>query len=321
MRLNVGLYGRNGHQIQRHLDDHPRARLAAVAEFPETALSEAQQADTSIRRHADLDALLADPEVQFISFCSPRRAEQAGHVLRALEAGKHVYAEKPSAFSEAMLDRILATAAAHGVVFHEMAGSAFYGPYYRMRQLVQSGAVGDVVQVVAQKSYPYFDGRPQDEDIDGGLTMQAGIHAYRWVEHVAGCRIVSVEAVQTHHGSPRAGHLQMAASVLCTLENGGIATCSSNYLNPHAATGVWGYESLVIFGTDGLLATTPGGTELRLMKGDSVERVDFSGPTPDYFDMIVDQILDGTPFPFSVEDELHPLRIAIRARAAAQAKG
>lgn len=43
-----------------------------------------------------------------------------------------------------------------------------------------------MVQVIAEKSYPYHERRPRDEDVDGGLILQCGVHAMRFVEHVAG---------------------------------------------------------------------------------------------------------------------------------------
>ena len=72
-QLGIGLYGTYGHQIQGLLASHPRARLRAVAAFDPAALPEALRADGAIRRHETLDQLLDDPDVDLVSFCSPRR--------------------------------------------------------------------------------------------------------------------------------------------------------------------------------------------------------------------------------------------------------
>lgn len=175
--------------------------------------------------------MLADPEIDMISLCSPRRADQAREAVACMEAGKHVLAEKPCAMSIKELDMLIETSKRTGKIFHEMAGTAFYEPYATMRDIVAQGVIGEVVQVFAQKSYPYHDGRLQDENIDGGLIEQAGIHAIRFIEHVAGQKIVNVSAAETSLGNPGKGGLQMAASIAMELENGGVASVIANYLN------------------------------------------------------------------------------------------
>ena len=103
--LGVGLYGTNGHQLSpSKLVDHPHVTLVAVAEFGQKKLPD------GVARYSTLDELLADPRVEIVSLCSPKRADQARDAIRCLEAGKHVYAEKPSALTEAELDEILAAA-------------------------------------------------------------------------------------------------------------------------------------------------------------------------------------------------------------------
>jgi predicted dehydrogenase len=117
-RIGVALYGGNGHQLRfEKFRDHPHARLIAVSGVRET------NPPDGIKVVAGLDALLADPAVGLVVLCSPRRADQARDAIRCLEAGRHVYAEKPSALTEAELDAILAAARRSGRRFREMAGS------------------------------------------------------------------------------------------------------------------------------------------------------------------------------------------------------
>ena len=266
--IRVGLYGLNGHQIHNNLVSNPLAKLVAVAAFPREKLAPAQRDDVGIRFHDSFEALIADPTVDFISLCSPRRADQAGHAIRALRAGKHVLAEKPCALAETELDAIVATSRSTGKLFHEMAGSGFGQPYFALREVVRSGRLGEIVQVISEKSYPYYADRAQDEALDGGLILQNAIHALRFVEHVAGTPVASIRAVETRLGNPvSSGGLRMAASMLLTLKNGGVASISANYLN-QPGTGVWGNESLKILGSRGFVESTAGGKSTRLVIGD-----------------------------------------------------
>lgn len=315
-RIAIALYGTNGHQLRpAALADHPHARLVAVAGVRERFVT-----DAAVRRYASLDEILRDPEVQMVSLCSPRRADQARDAIRCLEAGKHVYAEKPSALSEKELDEILAAAERAGRQFHEMAGTAFVQPYREMRRLVRDGAVGEVIQVFVQKSYPHGASRPQDESIDGGLMLQVGIHATRMIEHVAGVRIQSITGLETSLGSPEPGEGKMAAALQMRLENGGLATVIANYLNPpHLKPR--GHETLRIFGRDGFIESVDGGLRTRLVTQTEVLPVTVSSPSQNYFDLIVAHLATGSELPFTLEAELRPLRMLLRAKQAIREEG
>ncbi len=315
--IRIGLYGSNGHQIHDRIAGHPLCRLVATAVFPREKLPASLAEDLAISHHASLDDLLADTRVDLISLCSPRRRNQGQDALRALRAGKHVYAEKPGAMSEAELDAIVRTCRETGLVYREMAGTAFTWPYFEMRRIVLDGQIGEIVQITAEKSYPYHDGRPQDEEVDGGLIGQNAIHGLRFVEHVAGVHIAAIQALETTLGNPvEGGGLRMASTLIAKLENGGIASISANYLNPRG-TGVWGNDTLRIWGTKGMIESTEGGNQTRLVIGekDLGPLSSPSQPAPDYFELLLEFLSNGTPMPLTLEEELLPTRWALRARA------
>jgi predicted dehydrogenase len=314
-KIGIGLFGSNGHQVQHALVDCAFGELAAVAGIDEERLPEALRQKAGVGRYDSLDEMLKDDRVQLVSLCSPRRSEQARHAIQCMEAGRDVYAEKPCAMREEDLDAIIATARGTGRRFHEMAGTAFDQPYLAMRKVVAAGTIGTVVQVLAQKSYPYHERRPQDEDIDGGLTEQAGVHALRFVEHVAGVRVDRIQAFETSLGNPGYGELRMASSMVLTLANGGVATVIANYLNPRAF-GSWGNETLRIFGTEGFVEAVDGGTRTRLVLNDEDRGpLDVSEPGVSYLDLLLAEMQGEGMMPFSIEDELHPTRMVIRAKA------
>ncbi len=314
-KFRIGLYGRNGHQIQRKLDGHPDAELGAVC-FP----GECPQIPDGVRVYAALDEMLTDESLDLISLCSPKRSDQAADAVACLRAGKHVYAEKPAALTESELDEILRTADEVGCEFHEMADSIFYEPYWSVRKIVRSGKIGEVVQVYAQKSYPSnFDKRPCDEETDGGLIRWVGIHAVRFVEHITGIFVKDVRAMETHLGSDTG--IFTAASLAMSLENGGVASIAMNYLNPKGFPG-WGNESVRVFGTRGMVELTDGGMRTHWY----TDRDEGEVPTKDsdcrdYFDLLMRHFRYGEALPLTREEEFHPLRIVIRAKNAAETVG
>ena len=311
-KLVIGLYGSNGHQIEQALAAHPRAELVAVAAFGERPVpAECGEA----ARYETLEELLADTRVEMISLCSPRRADQASDAVKCLLAGRHVYGEKPSALREEDLDRIIATAAQTGCSYHEMGAAALEQPYLAMSGLVRSGAIGEVVQVFVQKSYPWGAWRPRDEAIDGGLAMQVGIYPVRFIEHVAGLKVASMEIRETRLGNDHPeSDCRRAVSMLMTLENGGVASAICNYLNPSRQLS-WGYDIVRVFGTEGIIESNLlDGTSRLLKPGAEPEPIDTSAPVRSTLDLMIDSLLDGTPAPMSMADELRPTRCVIRAK-------
>lgn len=311
--IGVGLYGANGHQIGALLPEIEGARLTAccqAGEFPGAA---------TVACYEHLADLLADPNVDLVSLCSPVRAEQAADIRRALRAGKHVYAEKPCVMALDDLESIPLEARRHGVECFEMAGTAFEAPYAAVRPIVASGELGEIAQIQVQKSYPYANWRPQDESVDGGLILQVGIHAMRLIEHAAGQRIPAISAIETGVGNPVEGALRMAAIITCRLAGGGIAGANLNYLN-QPGIGGWGFEELKIFGSRGLLiADLPRG-QVRVVQGEH-SRIIAATPPPPYFQQVITYLRGLAERPLDVATETHPTRAAIRAKESAARGG
>lgn len=323
--INIGLYGDNGHQIQHTLTGHANCNVVATAGIEAAALPGQFRTATHC---ATLEELLADARVQVVSLCSPRRADQAMDAVRCLQAGKHVYAEKPAALVETELDEIIAAAQRHGRRFREQAGTAFDAPYRGMRKIVATGTLGEIVQVYTQKSYPWHDRRPQDEAIDAGLLMQAGIYNCRFVEHIAGVRITSIDARETKLGNPEpTGDCRRAVAMTMTLANGGLASAVVNYLCPAPPSWFrWGYETLRIWGTKGMLESIDHGRVGTLaVNGQPPRSLDLLGaddvPIPDHLTMFLEEVRTGHDvIPMSLEDELSSTRWVIRAKRLVEAR-
>ena len=320
-QITIGFYGINGHQVHNHLVNHPMGVCLASAGIDPAIIPQPIRDNPEFAFYDNLDALLNDDRIHLVSLCSPLRREQAQHAIQCMEAGKHVYAEKPCAMTEDDLDAIIATSERTGRLFHEMAGTAFTQPYLKMREIVQTGILGPIVQVLAQKSYPYHDRRPQDEDVDGGLLLQVGVHALRFIEHVACEKVKDIYAIETQKGNPETGHLRMATSMMLRLYSGGVASVLCNYLNPRAFI-TRGNESLRIFGTNGFIEAVDGGTKTRL-----VLQEEDKGSLPidqggyDYLDLYLNALLGWGVMPMPLEIEVHPTRVLIRAKADADRRG
>ena len=306
--IGLACYGGNGHQIHRHPALVGLAQLIGTAEISAAA-------DLPGRRYADLDELLADPAVELVSLCSPRRADQAADALRCLRAGKHVLAEKPCAFSESELDALLTAAATAGRCFREMAGSERLPHYTALGTVIASGRIGVPFQVLVQKSYPWHADRPQDEGIDGGLFLQAGIHAARIAEAMAGSPLVAIVADETGLGNPGSGDLRMASAMLLRHASGCVSSAIINYGNTRTS-GVWGNDTVRVFGPDGFVVSERDGESLTLVPQDGPPQV--LAPAVDaasHLRLFLGELHgELTDLP-TAADEVRPLRLMLRARA------
>jgi predicted dehydrogenase len=320
-KLRVACYGANGHQIVGKLAGHKRAELVAVAEIsPDSIEKNLGAAASKVRQEPNLDALITAPDVDLISLCSPRRDEQFDHAVRCLRAGKHVLAEKPAVLTIEDLEELHAVMRTSKAHFRQMGSTGEERILEAMRKVVEQGRIGEVVQLYAMKSYPYHEGRPQDVGVDGGLIRQAGIHGVRFMQLATGLRATRVCGLETRLGNRRGGGLVMAASVALEFENGAVGALLCNYLNP-PGIGRWGNEQFRVMGTDGMLEAVDGFTRHRMVIGKSAPEPipDVADSFPDFFDSYVDFLLDGTPMPYSMEDDMYALRTVIRAQNAVDA--
>lgn len=158
------------------------------------------------RWSTDLDAVLSDPGVD-VYFDAQATAGRAEALRRAMAAGKHVYAEKPSASTaQEALDlerRARETGVTAGVVHHML---YLPGPS-ALRRLVSEGFFGRVLSVRLEFGYWVFDGqhrpaqRPswnyRTED-GGGITSDMFTHLNYLVERIV-APVRGISAVATTH--------------------------------------------------------------------------------------------------------------------------
>ena len=102
------------------------------------------------------------------------------------------------------------------------------------------------------------------------------------------------------------------------LGNGGVFSAVVNYLNP-TGFGLWGNEMVRIFGTQGMLESVDGGTRTRLVVGDKdLGAINTSDAVPDWLGCVIAHVADGKAMPFDLENELHPTRMVLKAKFAAE---
>jgi predicted dehydrogenase len=147
--LRVGLVGCGNvsRQYLVTLSFSPDLEVVACADAF-AANAEAVAHDLAIPRVLTVADLLADPDIDLVlNLTTP--ASHAAVSMAAIEAGKHVYTEKPLALTLAEADALLDAAATRGVEVG-CAPDTFLGPgLQRCAELIADGAIGTPISANA----------------------------------------------------------------------------------------------------------------------------------------------------------------------------
>jgi predicted dehydrogenase len=138
--VGLGYWGPN---LARNLQERPHARLAAVCDLSAERLERIGRRYPAARCYESLEMLLDDPEIEAVAVATPVSTHHR-IASAALNAGKHVFVEKPLAASSKEGHELAEIAELEGLVL--MPGHTFlYSPPVRtVRALIDSGELGEI---------------------------------------------------------------------------------------------------------------------------------------------------------------------------------
>ena len=161
----------------------------------------AVQAEDYARRHGvprwydDADRLINDPEVDAIYIATPPDSH-AEYTLRAAQAGKPVYVEKPMARTYAECQEMVAACKSAGVPLFVAYYRRCLPAFRKVKELVEGGAVGDVRVVSLRLVHPIHPGdqapsgqlpwRVRPEIAGGGYFYDLGSHQLDYLDFLFG---------------------------------------------------------------------------------------------------------------------------------------
>jgi predicted dehydrogenase len=155
-----------------------RVRVKAVVGLsPERAARVARTVDAS--SGVDLDAVLADPEIDAVDICLPTPLHRDA-AERAFAAGKDVFLEKPLALTADDAEAIIAAAERSGRIFMVGLVLRFWPEYVALHRLVERGDLGRPKAVFAQRLSPPADWADwlRDREQSGGTPVDLMIHDF-----------------------------------------------------------------------------------------------------------------------------------------------
>jgi predicted dehydrogenase len=239
-----------------------RVEIVAVATTrEETAAAAAREIGCSFWT-TDVAQLISHPDVDLVDCVTPDNLH-ASVSLAALEAGKHVYCEKPLARTVEEAEAMVEAARSSGRV-HAVALPVRFAPaVLRARRLVDEGLLG---RPISFRSWLLHSGyvdpeRPMSWRLDaeraaGGALFDLGIHNVDLIRFLVGefasvtARVETVVPERPESvGSTETAPVEVddLALVLAELEGGAVGTLEFS----RVATGITDGPALEVHGTDG----------------------------------------------------------------------
>jgi predicted dehydrogenase len=140
------------------------------------------------RRHASYAALAADPEVDAVYVATPHPGHHDA-ALVAIEAGKAVLVEKPFTMDAAEARALVDAARARGTFLMEAMWTRHLPRTLAIREIVESGRIGDIVLVTAEHGQWFADDpefRLFAPELGGGALLDLGIYPVSYAHMLLG---------------------------------------------------------------------------------------------------------------------------------------
>lgn len=271
------------------------------------------------------EALLKDPDVDAVYIPLPNTMH-AEWTIRAAEAGKAVLCEKPLATSAQDVAKQIEACAKHGVSLMEAFMYRFHPQTRRVKELVDSGAIGQVREVRAHLSVNIM--RTLDpsniryaETLGGGALLDMGCYT------VNICRMIFGREPERV-----IGRLQIDPDLRVDTSAVGILEFADGVGMISCWFGADGQGTYTIVGTDGTIEVPRGiilglGTRVSeglivIMDADGKRREELLEPGDHYRDMVdafSEALLNGQPVPLPPGDSLKNMKV-LEALARSSAK-
>jgi len=170
--IGVGAVALRG--LLPHLTMADVAERVSVTALCDPVLERAEAAAAQFgvpQAFASVDELLAGGEIDAVTVASPIGLHYE-HCRAALEAGKHVHANKTMTTCVREADDLIALAAEHGLKLVASPGEILRPHVARTRELIESGAIGDLSWVLCGAAFgAYHEDEVERRDAPGGTAI------------------------------------------------------------------------------------------------------------------------------------------------------
>jgi myo-inositol 2-dehydrogenase/D-chiro-inositol 1-dehydrogenase len=295
----------------------PQAETVVIADINRAA-AEKVAVRYNIPKVADsAEAVINDPGIDAIVLCTPTNTHTE-LIVKAAQAGKHIFCEKPVSHSLRKIDEAIAAVEAAGVKMQVGFNRRFDSNFMRVRHAVDSGEIGtpQIFHIVSRDPFPpplsYL--RPS-----GGIFRDMMIHDFDMARFLMGDveEVFASGAVLIDPGFAAEDDFDTALAML-KFKSGAIGTID----NSRKST--FGYDQRVeILGSKGKIESGNRYANEVQVSGEKCVYSDlpynfFMQRYPESFalelQMYVEAVLEDKPVPVTGADSRAPIAMALAAR-------
>ena len=172
--------------------------------------------------------------------------------LAAAQAGCAIYAEKPIAATFEQLEEIRQAVTQNGSYLLFTMGNPSSPQLCAIRELYESGQLGQIAVINARKSYPWNEDRVEQFPISlGGTIGWVGIHALEFIYAATGMLFTKAGAMESNIRSEAFSQCPDNSVIMLGLSGGGHASISLDYCRPTGRP-VYGDDWIRVVGTKGI---------------------------------------------------------------------
>ena len=315
-KVSWGMFGAAKIGVEKVIPAMQRSEACSVDAIASRDLAKARRTADRLgvaKAYGSYEDLLSDPTIEAIYNPLPNELH-VPWTIRALQAGKHVLCEKPIALDAAEARTLIEARDRSGKLVAEAFMVRFHPQWRRAREVVASGAIGDVRAIQTFFSYRLTDGdNIRNKPPGGGGMYDIGCYAILTARYVFGAeptRLVAALDVDPMFGTDR------LSSAIMEFPGG-------RHLTFTCATQLSGHQRVTIVGDAGRIEvgipfnapidrptriTIDSGADL-VGGGARVEEFPVCDQYTLQGDAFSHAILEGTPLEFPIEDAIANMRV------------
>ena len=238
------------------------------------AAREAAQAKMNVPFYESYEEILADPEVDAVAV-GDYYAARGQLIIRALDAGKHVIADKPICTSLSELELIRQKATEKKLKLACMLDLRYDGAVRCAKKLVEEGRIGKIHAMSFTGQHPLSYGtRPMwyfEEGKHGGTINDIAIHGLDALRYITGLEYVKTTAARTWNAfAKEVPFFNDCAQLMAEYEGGAGVMADVSYAAQTKTAGKMpGYWRFGLWGEEGAIEFRFGDDHLLLAVKDS----------------------------------------------------
>ena len=320
-KVRLAIIGLEGHigEILRPMDRLPDVELVAICDPSPSLMREAATGKhgAHVREYHDWRELLDREKLDMVGVCGTN-GERAEIILECARRKLHVVAEKPLAITAADLDRVKKAVAESGIRLTMLISMRFEGPYRALKRIVETGEIGEVAQLGAQKSYKLGERAEwmRHRSTFGGTIPYIAVHMVDLMRWTSGRELVEAVSFEGRVGYPELQEMENVTATIFRMDNGGIAALRMDYLRPDTAP-TWGDDRLRLAGTRGVAEFQEAQGVTLVTDKHSPRQITDLPPNGSLFIDFVNSVYSGQPPGLDLRDIYRVNEIVLAARDSA----